>query len=278
MTIQTLDAVIRTHRAGRSDRIAMRADDRTRTWQELSDESARVAHGLLEVGVAPQDRVAFLDRNVPEYFPMLFGASMINAVTVAVNWRLAAPEMEYILNHARARVLFIGPDFLGHLEKMKLETVECVVVIGANADDHVAYGDWIANRPMQDPAVGCEEGDVCYQLYTSGTTGLPKGVELTHRNLMTSMYIGGLAWGVDPDSVTMVAMPLFHIGGSGWAIATLLQGGEIVVVYELDPPAALRLLETHKITNSFFVPAVTMVRWYIGAASRPCQKRSRITC
>ena len=174
MSISTLDQILRIHDEGRPDRIAMRAGDRTWTYSELYAESSRVAQALLAEGLSPQERVAFLDRNVPEYFSLLFGASMINAVTLAVNWRLAAPEIEYILNHAQARVLVIGEEFLGHLAKMELETVKRILVIG-EAGEFTRYDDWFAKHEPIDPHVGCSEDETCYQLYTSGTTGLPKG-------------------------------------------------------------------------------------------------------
>lgn len=256
MPIETLDAVLRTHANERPDQVALRAGDRVWTYAEIHAESARVANAILSAGVKPQERVAFLDRNVPEYFTLLFGAAMTNAVTLAVNWRLAAPEMEYILNHAQAKVLFIGEEFLPHLAQMNLETVETIVVVGENAGDHTRYVDWIAGHEPDDPRVPCSQTDVCYQLYTSGTTGLPKGVELTHRNLMVAMEVGAAEWSIDSESVVMVAMPLFHIAGSGWAVAGFVQGAEMVLVYEMDPVEVLRLIETHRVTNSLFVPAV----------------------
>jgi long-chain acyl-CoA synthetase len=257
--IETLDQVLPRHAGVQPDRTALRAGDRTWTYASLYDESAQVAQALLAAGVAPQQRVAFLDRNVPEYFTLLFGAAMVDAVTLAVNWRLAPPEMEYILNHAQARVLLIGAEFLGHLAQMKLETVEQVVVIDGPAEGYPGYAEWIADQAPEDPRVGCDVDGVCYQLYTSGTTGLPKGVELTHRNLMAAMDAGAREWVIDPDSVVMVAMPLFHIAGSGWAVGGFVQGGEMVLVREVDPAEIFRLIETHRVTNSLFVPAVLQV-------------------
>lgn len=256
MTTETLDAVLRAHGRMRPDHPALRAGTRSWTYAQLEAESARVAQALLAEGVGPQERVAFLDRNVPEYFTLLFGAAMINGVTLAVNWRLAAPEMEYILNHAQAKVLFVGAEFLPQLAKMKLETVERVVVVGADAGPHTAYTDWIEAHEPVDPEVGCVVEDVCYQLYTSGTTGLPKGVELTHRNLMAAMHAGAISWSIDATSTVLVAMPLFHIAGSGWAVAGFTQGAELVLVYEMDPGEVLRLIEAHGVTNTLFVPAV----------------------
>jgi len=258
MQIKALDQVLRVHSKESPDKIAMRAGDRTWTYSELEAESARVAQGLLAEGVGRQERVAFLDRNVPEYFSLLFGAAMIDAVTLAVNWRLAPPEMEYILNHSQARVLLIGEEFLGHLAKMNLETVKRVLVVG-EAGEYTRYEDWFAKYDPVDPELGCEEDSTCYQLYTSGTTGLPKGVELTHRNLMAAMEVGAVNWALDAETVNLVAMPLFHIAGSGWALGGFCQGAESILVRDMDPSLVLRLIEDHRVTNTLFVPAVLQI-------------------
>src|SRR5690606_9417576 len=100
MRFRTLDQILRTHAAERPERIALRAGERTWTYRALHAEASQVAQAMLAEGVARQDRVAILDRNVPEFFTFLFGAAMIDAVALGVNWRLAPPEIEYILNHA----------------------------------------------------------------------------------------------------------------------------------------------------------------------------------
>ncbi len=258
--ITTFADVLRVQADEIPDRIAMRSDGRTWTYRELYDESARVAQALLADGVQPGQRVAVLDLNAPEYFTFFFGAVMTGAVTVAVNWRLAPPEMEYILNDAQVRVLLVGPDFVDHPSKMKLETVERVVVRGAEASaGNVTYRDWIAANDPVDPQIPCDPADTCYQLYTSGTTGRPKGVELTHANLLASMRAGGEAWGVNQDTVNLVAMPFFHIAGSGWGIAGMCYGAESVLVSKLDPMVVLKLIEEHRVTSALFVPVVLQI-------------------
>ena len=92
--------------------------DRAMTWAEMDARSSRVAQGLLAAGLAAQDRVAFLDRNGFEYFEVLFGGGKVNVVNVAVNWRLAPAEMAYVITDAAARLLFVGPEFLAHLDAM----------------------------------------------------------------------------------------------------------------------------------------------------------------
>jgi len=109
--------------------------ERVIAWSEMDARSSRVAQGLLAAGLAEQTRVAFLDKNGPEYFEVLFGGGKANVVNVAVNWRLTPGEMAYVINDAEAKILFVGPDFLGHLEEMEgsIKSVEKIVVIGAHA-------------------------------------------------------------------------------------------------------------------------------------------------
>ena len=187
MAIQLLADITREHAKDRPDRRAMRYDEDGREWTyaQLDADANRVANALLAEGVGPQDRIAYLDKNAPEYFLYLFGGAKLNAVSVAVNWRLASREMEYILNDSEASVLVIGEEFLGNLAEMDLPAVTRVVVRGDPGDTgHVTFDQRIAGQPDDDPALPAAPGDTCYQLYTSGTTGLPKGVELTHANFI----------------------------------------------------------------------------------------------
>ncbi len=254
-TSRTIGELIRNHAAERPDKAAIIQNEYSRTYSELHNESSRVAQAMLAAGVGAQDRVAFLDKNVPEYFTMLFGAAKINAVTVAVNWRLAPPEMAYILNHSKIKVLFIGEEFLGHLAKMELEGDPTIIVIGTS-DQFATYDDWIANQPATDPMATAAADDTCYQLYTSGTTGLPKGVELTNNNFFGMMPVASEQWSFDSDTVNLVAMPLFHIAGSGWGVVGLFNGGTNILMKDVDPAAILDIIPKYGVTNVLFVPAV----------------------
>jgi long-chain acyl-CoA synthetase len=232
----------------------------TTTWGEHDRRSSRVANALAYEGVTTHDRVAFIDKNGPAYFEVLFGGAKINAVNVAVNWRLAPPEMAYIINDAEAKVLFVGGEFLEHLAKFEgdLQTVTRIVVLDGEHAVHEGYDAWLGRHGDVDPGAVPAPGNVAMQLYTSGTTGLPKGVMLTNENFAL-MPLLSTDVGFERTSVSMVAMPLFHIGGSGWAVVGLFNGCHSVIIRDVDPNVILDSIQTYRITHTFVVPAVIML-------------------
>src|SRR5262249_18745194 len=121
----TLANIVRSHAAARGDRPMLTFGSRTISYADMDEASNRVAQALVAEGIGPQDRVAFLGKNGPEYFEVLFGGGKINAVNVAVNWRLAPAEVEYTVNDAEAKLLFVGPEFVEAIEQIepKLSTV-----------------------------------------------------------------------------------------------------------------------------------------------------------
>ncbi len=254
--ISTLADIVRVHGTDRPDHPALILNDHTMTWSELLTASSRIAHALEAAGVGPQDRVAFLDKNGFEHFEVFFGAAMLNAVTVDVNWRLAAPEVEYIVNDAEAKVLIVGPDFVDILEAIapNLTTVTTIVVIGSH-DAYHSYEQWRDSAAAKDPAVPSAWEDIAFQLYSSGTTGRPKGVMLANRNFFGLLPIAKDIWELTPDSVNLVAMPLFHIAGGGWATAGMYQGCTSIILRELDPAKLVQLMQNYQITNALLVPA-----------------------
>lgn len=234
----------------------------TLTWGQLYDRAQRVAGALRAAGVEAGDRVAFLDKNGMAYFEVLFGGSLLNAVNVAVNWRLAPPEISFVVNDAEAKVLVVSSDFLAQLEQIEgdLTTVSTIVVIGdegAAGGKRVAYESWLAAGEPVDPELPVSDDDVSLQLYTSGTTGLPKGVMLTNLNFAGLVDMAAQLE-IGPDAVSMVAMPLFHIGGSGWALFGMASGTHSILVREIDPVAVLQMIPEHRITHAFLVPVALL--------------------
>lgn len=260
MAISTPAELIRTYGVDRAQADALiHGDDQRLTYAQLHERSSRVAQALLAEGVGPQDRVAILDKNGPEYFELLFGASKLNAVHVAVNWRLAPPEIAHIVDDAQAKVLAVGEEFLGAVASIteRLGGRKVVVIGDPGASGYESFAAWRDRHDGIDPGAASADDDVAFQMYSSGTTGLPKGVMLTSRNLFSSMPLYADVMGMsEPGSVNLVAMPLFHIGGGGWAMAGLNAGIPGVLVREVDPVRILDLIERHRVTHGFLVPAV----------------------
>lgn len=253
----TLAEIVRRHARERGDRPAITYGERIISYQELDQRSNQVAQGLIAEGVGPQDHVAFLDKNGPEYFEVLFGSGKANAINVAVNWRLAPREIAYTVNDAEAKVLFVGPEFLGHLEQIEdtLASVQKIVVLGEHPR-HESYQQWISRQPADDPEAPASPDDVAMQLYTSGTTGMPKGAMLTNRNLGSLMPQVSGQWSLDETSVNVVAMPLFHIGGSGWALCGMWNGCHSLLFRDFVPREVLSAIQHYRVTNALFVPVM----------------------
>lgn len=255
-TIASTADVVRTHASERGGKTAIVQDDFTQTWAELDERSNRVVNALAAAGVGSEDRVAFVDKNGFEYFEVLFGCAKINAVTVNINWRLAPPEVAWITNDAQASVFVFGQEFADTVDKIRGELTHTTTFVCLGDDDRFdSYESWLSDD-ISDPGVEPAGSDVAFQLYSSGTTGLPKGVMLSNDNLFALLPDASETWGFNDDMVSMVAMPLFHIGGSGWAMAGMFNGGTSVIIRELDPAALIDLIGKEQITHGFLVPAV----------------------
>ena len=258
--------ITRRQAAERPNKAALICDDRTLTYAELDAECNQVANALIEASVGSQDRVGFIGKNVSEYFTYTFGAAKLNAVTVALNWRLAPPEMAYILDNAEVKVILIDAEFVTHLERMELPRKPAIIVMGGS-DSRLTYEDWIAGKSSDDPNYPVSLDDTGVQLYTSGTTGLPKGAELSNRNFGSIMEPISEMIRLTTDSVVLHVLPLFHIGGSGVAIAGLYNGATNIVHRDVDPARIFADIPKHKITTGFMVPALLQILPSIPGAS-----------
>ncbi|HTK79103.1 MAG TPA: long-chain-fatty-acid--CoA ligase [Rhizomicrobium sp.] len=246
----------------RPDAIALDFRDRLTTFRELNERSNRVAQGLIALGQKPNARIGYLGKNSDRYVEVLLGAFKSRGVVVGVNWRLAPPEITYVLNDAGCEVLFVGREYYDTIDRITLDTpkLKTVIVMDGGHVQWESYEGWRDAHPADDPMLPISPDDDIIQLYTSGTTGHPKGVQLTNANYLALFHAlagpGMLRY--EPDDVVLIAMPFFHVAGVNIALFCLFQGARGVVLGDIDPQEILRLIQAKRISQMFLVPAVIL--------------------
>ncbi|MEL7108589.1 MAG: long-chain-fatty-acid--CoA ligase [Pseudomonadota bacterium] len=247
----------------RPNEVAFWFEGEETTFAELNSRANQVANGLLQLGVTADQRVGYLAKNTAVYYEMLYGCAKARAVMNGVNTRLAAPEVQFILSDAQIRVLFVGPEWFGMIEDIKDECphLEHIITIGGAHGSWPEYTAWRAAQDASPPNITTQDDDDVIQLYTSGTTGLPKGVMLTNANYRAFLeQASRLDWAsYDAGDTVMNAMPLFHVAGVNAGMVATAQGARSVVLPEINPAQILDLIETQKINHAFWVPAVILM-------------------
>ena len=250
--MSTFAEIIREHARERPNAPALTFEDNTWNFAEFHARSSRVANALLREGVEPGDRVAVLTKNRAEFFELICACSKIGAILLGLNWRLAPLEISAIVGDATPTIIFVGPEEAAILndDTRAVASLKSAIMFGAQFDA------WRDTAPAADPGhVGAAE-DVMLILYTSGTTGLPKGVMLSNEGMSYTRRLAEEAWGMGPRSVNLVAMPMFHIGGSGYGTSVMMAGGHTVLMREVNPAKAIELIQRRRVTHTFFVPTV----------------------
>jgi acyl-CoA synthetase (AMP-forming)/AMP-acid ligase II len=241
------------------DKAAMIFGDDALTYAQLDERTNRLANALAARGVRRGDNVAILTVNGLECVEAFFGCHKAGATPVPVNFRLVQDEVDYILDNSGA-VGVIADEHLAERAASAAAHVESVrfhLAVGAAPAGAEPYEDALAAAPAGDPVVPLDEDDVAFLMYTSGTTGRPKGAMLTHQNL----YAQTVNWthevgGVGDEAVWRAGAPLFHIAGVAGILPFLWLGGTAVVApsTEFEPDAAIEELRRHGVTHTFFVP------------------------
>jgi acyl-CoA synthetase (AMP-forming)/AMP-acid ligase II len=257
MTAVTLDQLLGRQVAARGAKTALIFEGEARSYADLDRHATQVAHGLNARGVAPGDRVAYLGKNSLAYVEFFLGAMKAGAVTVPVNWRLAEPEVRYILGNARPKLILVEQQFQAAAANAAPHTE--LRVTGGSQDTFLEWRDSQKQTPLNQVV---DWNEPLLQLYTSGTTGRPKGAVLTHRNLFALRSIpeklpDWYRW--SEEDVSLIAMPVAHISGTGWTIWTLQHGATGILLREFDPHAVFDLIVSHRINKVILVPTAMQI-------------------
>ncbi len=234
------------------------------TYAQLNERANRFASFLqATLGIQQGDRVSILAQNSSDYYEVLFACGKMGAILNTLNWRLAVPELQYILNDCAPRVLLYEPEFAEAVDALRPQiSCETYVVMGEDApageytyEDAVAAGD-----PQAVATPLLSYNDTWAILYTSGTTGRPKGAQVTYGNFFYNAVGMGRAIDLTSEDVNVNVLPTFHSGGLGlYAGPTLHAGGTLVVMRAFDPGEFLRLMEEWKVTALLLVPSIYLV-------------------
>jgi len=255
LTSNGIFEIVESGVAKHPDRVALAYADQTWTWTELRDRVLRLAGALRADGIGEGSRVAFLDKNHPACLETTFAAALLGAAHAVVNVRLSPAELTYVINDSGAAALVVGHEFADAVASIRSEipAVRRIIVLGGPDDE---YETLIAEATPLSQRHEAKPDDCFLQLYTSGTTGFPKGAMLTQRGLAAHNEALLTAYEMDESTINLVAMPLFHVGGTSWALGSMHAGGRTIIAREVVPADILRVISQEKVSHAFFVPAV----------------------
>ncbi len=258
-SISVFGDAVRAAAAAFPDKTALVDERHSLTFGDVNVRMNRLANGLAALGVCPGDRVAVLSRNRPEVFEC-YGASKAGLIVLPLNWRLERDELLHPLADGEPTVILADPAFTDVIDGMRanLPFVRNYIRFGGSSAGWTSYDDLLAQSSPAEPIAPVTPADILCLMYTSGTTGKPKGAVLTHGGLMRNGRAAA-DWmlALRPSDVALATMPLFHVGGLWYHLFPAFASGcTSVLAPEFSAEKALALMERHGVTYSHFVPTM----------------------
>lgn len=236
-------------------------DGSTLTYGKVDRLANQLGNGLVSLGVGSGQRVAILGENSLEHLLLFMACGKIGAVAVSLNYRLAPAELAFILNDADARVLLV-PDksLLETLRALRGKLAPGLVVLTVDSEYGIEWSNWLAQQSDSHPGVTVSPRDALLQLYTSGTTGNPKGVVSTHDNVLALCTMNTTLMPDRPNAgmANLICAPLFHIGGVGSILISIYGGLGTILHKAFDPATVVSDIEQYPVNSIFMVPAMIM--------------------
>lgn len=232
-------------------------EGRTISYADLDAAASRLAHALRAHGIAAGDRVALFLPNVPEFAVVYYAAQKLGAITVTINAIFRSAEVEYLLEDSGSRVVFTVADLVQHVPRERCPALEHVVVCEGEAAGAPTLAQWCAGREARFAGVECAPDAPAALLYSSGTTGFPKGVTLTQSNIASNVASSAKYSGYRPDDRLATFLPLFHVYGQNYIMnAAVLAGATLVLFRRFVPEQVLEAIQRERVTMFFGVPTI----------------------
>jgi fatty-acyl-CoA synthase len=233
--------------------------DRRLSYGEGLEVANRLANALASAGLGRGDRFAYLSKNCLEYPLIFMAASKIGAVPVPLNYRLAPPELAYIANDSESRLLIARGEYVEAVDGLRSELKTVETFIAQDADPRAgweAFHGWVGAQPVTAPDREISPNDDLYQMYTSGTTGRPKGAIVTHRAAIGQLSQQIPAFDARREDRVLIVAPIYHAAAAITALGAVALGSTLVVHEDFDPAAVVRALSEDGITRTTLVPAM----------------------
>jgi acyl-CoA synthetase (AMP-forming)/AMP-acid ligase II len=232
-------------------------EEKRLTYRQLDERVNRLANALRSKGVGKTDRLTILSENTHKYLEIYFAASKLGISVTPLNFRLADDEIRHIVDDSDSTVFFVGDGYENRVVSMKTHLAKIALWISMDkkTEGFLLYEDMIDEGSAEEPGLDPAEEEMAILMYTGGTTGLPKGVMMSHRGLMTGVAGAAIMCGFRRDDTTCFVLPLFHV--SFWpAFAVLFVQGTVVINRKPDLKGMLKLIQNEKCTHINAVPTI----------------------
>ena len=241
------------------DRVALICGGSEKTYAEMGAEVTRLANALQSLGLQRGDHVGVMSVNSSEFVIIYYACAKLGVTFVPLNYRAKHEELAYMINTVEAKLLFVSDRYQGLVDAIRpeLQTLEHVVSLESQRDDQEHYNDLLGMGSDDFVYTEIDDEDPTIIIYTSGTTAMPKGVQVTYQDL--TIYVTNTMSPADPEAAhdkTLLSVPLFHIAGATTMVSSIWGGRTLVILPQFAPDAWMAAVDTHGVTHSMIVPTM----------------------